>query len=198
MQENAGERASIGGAPWEGELCARLLSSLHHPCRGYARCWQPLLVKIRIDQRLNVKAKTSGMRSSADLVLPPISTTEAFSALSSICLASRRPLRNGSQELRWERLNLIERWALKDGKISVSERRLLWFLGVSTSIMLLADLIVVIWVPSNRTYFSLHHVCVSRALWWCSATTPGGPTPTPPLLLTAHTHPCSLPLSCYW
>ena len=37
------------------------------------------------------------------------------------------------------------RWALKDGKISVSERRLLWFLGVSTSIMLLADLIVVVW-----------------------------------------------------
>ena len=41
------------------------------------------------------------------------------------------------------------RWALKDGKISVSERRLLWFLGVSTSIMLLADLIVVIWVPKH-------------------------------------------------
>ena len=108
LQENAGERASIGGAPWEGELCARLLSSLHHPCRGYARCWQPLLVKIRIGQRLNVKAKTSGMRSFADLVLPPISTTEAFSALSSICLASRRPLQNGSQELRWDRSNLID------------------------------------------------------------------------------------------
>ena len=108
LQENAGERASIGGAPWEGELCARLLSSLHHPCRGYARRWQPLLVKIRIGQRLDVKAKTSGMRSFADLVLPPISTTEAFSALSSIYLASRRPLLNGSQELRWDRLKMID------------------------------------------------------------------------------------------
>jgi len=41
--------------------------------------------------------------------------------------------------------SLAKWWALKDGKISVSERRLLWFLGVSTSIMLLADLIVVVW-----------------------------------------------------
>lgn len=43
------------------------------------------------------------------------------------------------------------RWALKDGKISVSERRLLWFLGVSTSLMLLADLIVVIWVGEQTS-----------------------------------------------
>merc|ERR1711953_514910 len=54
--------------------------------------------------------------------------------------------------------SLAKWWALKDGKISVSERRLLWFLGVSTSLMLLADLIVVIWgsvvVFSNYAWWS--------------------------------------------
>ena len=87
-----------------------------------------------------------------------ISTMGEFLASSSTCSALRPHLQNGSK------LNSVflscskTRWALKDGKISVSERRLLWFLGVSTSIMILADLIVVIWgsvvVFSNYAWWS--------------------------------------------
>ena len=91
----------------------------------------------------------SGMRSSADLEPRPISTMEEFSALLSTCWALHPHLQNGWKQIEMEPVLSFEtRWALKDGKISVSERRLLWFLGVSTSIMLLADLIVVIWVPN--------------------------------------------------
>merc|ERR1719445_2004692 len=58
--------------------------------------------------------------------------------------------------------SLAKWWALKDGKISVSERRLLWFLGVSTSIMLLADLIIVIWALKDGKI----SVSERRLLWF--------------------------------
>ena len=142
------------------------------------------------------------MRSCADLELPPISTMEEFSALSSTYWALHLHLQNGwVNVLRWNHFNAT-RWALKDGKISVSERRLLWFLGVSTSIMLLADLIVVIWVNeplhmlSMYVFLLLHFLPPSRDQWLCSATTPGGATRTPLLQTIVHTPPCSLPLSC--
>lgn len=40
---------------------------------------------------------------------------------------------------------LAKWWALKDGKISLSERRVLWLLGVTSSIVIICDVIVVIW-----------------------------------------------------
>merc|ERR1712173_44262 len=36
-------------------------------------------------------------------------------------------------------------WALKDGKISLSERRVLWLLGVSSTVVVICDVVVVIW-----------------------------------------------------
>ena len=110
----------------------------------------------------------------------------------------------GHQLLRWNHFYPVffffkTRWALKDGKISVSERRLLWFLGVSTSIMLLADLIVVIWVNEQIHILSSCVLTVppSRDQLWFSATTPGGATRTQPLPTIALTLPCSLPSFCY-
>merc|ERR1711923_44309 len=41
----------------------------------------------------------------------------------------------------------LAKWcALTDGKFSLSERRLLWLLGASTSVIVICDVIVVIWV----------------------------------------------------
>ena len=57
--------------------------------------------------------------------------------------------------------SLAKHAALKDGKISLSERRLLWILGVTSSAIVICDVVVIIWV---RTHASTANIltCVNN------------------------------------
>ena len=55
--------------------------------------------------------------------------------------------------------SLAKHAALKDGKISLSERRVLWILGVTSSAIVICDVVVIIWVRTpiyNANNLYLH------------------------------------------